>query len=313
MDAYAVEDWIFESRFDDRWDCAFTDVETGACADPSVIQPDRSAYHDPYYDKDGLDLDRMPQGLNKGSPFFFLDTLTPDYAKDYFRPNAYHTYGTDKVIDGAIVPRAVEDGGSWRITDPDTGDWDGIDYARTWGGRYRFHFIDLGAAPNDFESASWAGRNLGMSSDYLHGDPPVWQYSADPLWQQDGDTCKTGGHPGRRDGPALQRQHPVPDDAAAGSRHRLRAVLQVDRRLPVPPDPARRRLLARGVELTDFYRWPQWVEGTLTNAPWYGTWWTDPDKLYKIGDVADGTQQDDTLRWLSRRRRTPAGWAARER
>ena len=154
VDAYAVEDWIFDSRYDAQWDCAFTDVETGACADPSVIQPDQSAYHDPYYDKDGLNLDRMPQGRNKGSSFFFLDTFTPDYAKDYFRPNAYHTYGTDKVIDGAIVPKAVEDGGSWRITDPDTGDWDGVDFARTWGGRYRFHFIDLGAAPNDYESAT---------------------------------------------------------------------------------------------------------------------------------------------------------------
>ena len=62
---------------------------------------------------------------------------------------------------------------------------------------------------------------------------------------------------------------------------------------------------------TDFYSRPQWVEGQLTNAPWYGTWWTDPDKLYKIGDVAGGTQQDDTLRWLSSA--TPyARWVGRK-
>lgn len=179
VDAYAVEDWIFESRTDPRWDCAFTDQE-GTCHDASVIQPNEDAYHDPYYDQDGLNLDRMPQGPNKGSSFFFLDTFTPDYAADYFRPNAYHVYGTDKVIDGQVVPKSVDDGGSWRITDPDTGEWDGVDYARTWGGRYRFHFVDLGAAPNDFESASWAGEGVVMSSDYPHGDPPVWQLRRGP-------------------------------------------------------------------------------------------------------------------------------------
>jgi hypothetical protein len=155
-----------------------------------VIQPNADAYHDPYYDKNGLNLDWMPQGLNKGSSFFFLDTFTPGYAKDHFRPNAYHTWGTDKVISGGIVAKPVDEGGSWRITDPDTGDWDGVDHARTWGGRYRFHFVDLGAAPNDYESATWAGRGLGMSSDYPHGDPPIWQYTADQLWSQGGDTCK---------------------------------------------------------------------------------------------------------------------------
>jgi hypothetical protein len=62
---------------------------------------------------------------------------------------------------------------------------------------------------------------------------------------------------------------------------------------------------------TDFYSRPQWVNGQLTNAPWYGTWWTDPDKLYKIGDVADGPRQDDTLRWLSSA--TPyARWVGRK-
>jgi hypothetical protein len=53
------------------------------------------------------------------------------------------------------------------------------------------------------------------------------------------------------------------------------------------------------------------VEGQLTSAPWYGTWWTDTDRLYQIGQGADGPQQDDTLRWLSSA--TPyARWVGRK-
>ncbi|HSE09091.1 MAG TPA: CARDB domain-containing protein [Nocardioidaceae bacterium] len=311
VDAYAVEDWIFDTRYDARWECAFTDATSGECHDPSVIQPDRSAYHDPYYDKDGLNLDRMPQGLNKGSSFFFLDTFTPEFAKDYFRPNAYHTYGTDKVIDGAIVPKAVEEGGSWRITDPDSGDWDGVDYARTWGGRYRFHFVDLGAAPNDFEAKTWAGRGLGMSSDYPHGDPPVWQYDADPVWQQDGETCKTEGTQ------IAGMDLPYNDNTPCRMMPRLARSVAYGLFFRSTPGYLYRPIPRGDVywlavsNWTDFYSRPQWVEGQLTNAPWYGTWWTDPDKLYKIGDVADGVQQDDTLRWLSSA--TPyARWVGRK-
>ncbi|WP_299445095.1 CARDB domain-containing protein [uncultured Phycicoccus sp.] len=311
VDAYAVEDWIFETRYDDRWACAFTNLETGECSSPAVVNPDAGAYHDPYYDKSGLNLDRMPQGPNQGSSFFFLDTFTPGYAKDYFRPGAYHTYGTDKVIDGAIVPKAVEDGGSWRITDPDTGDWDGIDFGRTWGGRYRFHFIDLGAAPNDFESATWAGKGLGMSSDYPHGDPPVWHYTADPLWKQSGDTCATDGT--KIAGMDLPYNNTTPcrmmprlaRDVAYGLFFRSTAGYLYR---PIPRGDTYWLAVSNW---TDFYSRPQWVNGALTNAPWYGSWWTDMDKLYKIGDVSGGTQQDDTLRWLSSA--TPyARWVGRK-
>ena len=292
IDAYAVEDWIFNSRYDARWQCAFTNLETGACLDPSIIQPDTTAYHDPFYDKYGLNLDRMPQGLNKGSSYFFLDTFTPDYAKDYFRPNAYHTYGTDKVIGGAIVDKPVEQGGSWRITDPDTGGWDGVDFGRTWGGRYRFHFVDLGAAPNTFEGITWLGRERQYSSDYPHGDPPIWQYQADERWKQPGDECAadpqatgyTGGTPCRIM-PRLGR------DVAYGLFFRSTAGYLYR---PIPR--ADVNWLATST-WTDFYSRPQWVEGQLTNAPWYGTWWTNTDALYKINQAGDNG--DDVLRWLS--------------
>lgn len=311
VDAYAVEDWMFNTRTDAAWSCAFRNLETGACVPASVINPDATAYHDPYYDKKGLNLDRMPQGPNTGSSFFFLDTFTPDYAKDYFRPNAYHTYGTDKVINGAIVPKKVEDGGSWRITDPDTGDWDGVDYGRTWGGRYRFHFVDLGAAPNDFESATWAGRGAGMSSDYPHGDPPVWQYAADPLWQQSGDTCKTEG--------IKVFENNLPYNNNTPCRIMPRLARDVAYGLFFRSTPGYLyRPIPRGdtywlavSSWTDFYSRPQWVNGQLTNAPYYGTWWTDTSKLYKIGDVSGGRTQDDTLRWLSSA--TPyAKWVGRK-
>lgn len=294
VDAYAVEDWIFQSRDDAKWKCAFTNIETGKCVGAKVIQDTQGAYHDPYYDKRGLDLDRIPEGLNKGTSFLFMDTFTPGYASKYFRPEAYHTWGTDKVIDGAIKPKAVEEGGSWRITDPDTGAWDGVDFARTWGGRYRFHFVDLGAAPNAYESATWLNSKLPMSSDYPHGDPPIWQYDADPRWQQGGESCTNS-----------------PTEYTGGTACRLmpRLARSVAYGLFFRSTPGYLyRPIPRGdvnwlavTSWTDFYSRPQDPTGTgqLTNAPWYGTWWTNTKKLYKIGKVEDGRKQDDTLRWLS--------------
>ncbi len=52
----------------------------------------------------------------------------------------------------------------WKInrTDPDTGDFDGIDWARVWGGRYRFMMVDSGAAPNPYEAETWGNRNRSV-------------------------------------------------------------------------------------------------------------------------------------------------------
>jgi hypothetical protein len=294
VDAFAVEDWIFNSRDDKRWDCAFKNTATGKCVSAKVIQNTRG-YHDPYYDKFGLNLDKMPQGVNKGTTTFFLDTFTPDYAADYFRPGSYHVWGTDKVIDGQIVAKPATKGGSWRITDPDTGNWSGVDNARTWGGRYRFHFFDLGAAPNDYESASWLGKERTMSSDLPYGDPPVWQYDQDPSWQQSGEECATipelnytGGTPCRMM-PRLARDvaYQLFFRSTAGYLYR-----------PIPRGDVNWLAVSNW---TDFYSRPQPdpVTGTLTNAPWYGTWWTNMQKLYKIGHIKNGVKQDDTLRWLS--------------
>jgi hypothetical protein len=297
IDAYAVEDWIFNSRLDQRWNCAFRNLETNECHNPSIIQPDPTAYHDPFYDRNGLNLDRMPQGLNKGSSFFFMDTFTPSYASEYFRPGAYHTYGTDRVVNGQIDQRPIEQGGSWRITDPDTGAWDGVDYARTWGGRYRFHYIDLGAAPNNFESLSWLGAERQMSSDYPLGDPPIWQYTAEPRWNQaPGTVSCTDTTPQNtandntfntpcRLMPRIGRSvsYGLFFRSTAGYLYR-----------PIPR--ADVNWLATST-WTDFYSRPQHVNGQLTNLPWYGTWWTNTDPLYKINQSGDNS--DDVLRWLS--------------
>jgi hypothetical protein len=298
VDAYAVEDWMFDSRTDSKWACAFTD-EAGNCVSAGAIQDTRNSYHDPYYDKFGLDIDKMPQGVNKGSSYFFFDTFSPAFAKDYFRPNAYHVWGTDKVINGAIIPKAVEDGGSGRITDPDAGSWRGVDFARTWGGRYRFHFFDLGAAPNTYEDATWVNYGAVMSSDYPQGDPPVWQYDADPLWKQGGDSCQdaagthyTGNTPCRMM-PRLGR------DVAYGLFFRSTAGYLYR---PIPRGDT--NWLAAN-NWTDFYSRPQWVKDASTGvsvpttAPWYGAWWSDLHKLYKVDHVGQTTPHDDTLRWLS--------------
>ncbi|HUP33261.1 MAG TPA: hypothetical protein VM184_09540 [Gaiellaceae bacterium] len=67
----------------------------------------------------------------------------------------------------------------WKInrTDPDTGNFDGIDWARIWGGRYRFMMVDTGAAPNPYEAETWGNRNRSVygSANY---DPPLWEYRA---------------------------------------------------------------------------------------------------------------------------------------
>ncbi|HEY3206359.1 MAG TPA: PPC domain-containing protein, partial [Gaiellaceae bacterium] len=42
--------------------------------------------------------------------------------------------------------------------DPDTHEFAGIDWARVWGGKHREVILDLGAAPNPYESETWGNR-----------------------------------------------------------------------------------------------------------------------------------------------------------
>ncbi|MGY2703569.1 hypothetical protein [Nocardioides sp. HB32] len=289
VDGYAVEDWMWRSRTQARWKCAFIDVESKKCASARILQ-DTPGYHDPFYDKHGLDLDKMPEGVNKGSTYLFLDTFTPSYAGDYFRQDAYHTWTTDKVIKGQIVQKPVADGGSWRITDPDTNGWAGVDFARTWGGRYRWHFFDLGAAPNNYESAAWLGKGVdAMSSDYPMGDPPIWQYENDPEWQQ--NPCPASVPEYLGDPTPCTMMPRLGRDVAYGLFFRSTAGYLYR---PIPQGDV---YWLATTNFTDFYSRPQWVGGAPVSGD-YGNWWTDPSKLYKIDSVKARTH-DDTLRWLS--------------
>jgi len=56
--------------------------------------------------------------------------------------------------------------------DPDTNTFAGIDWARVWGGNYREVFLDLGAAPNPYESQTWGNRRRDpVGSDAFDGVP----------------------------------------------------------------------------------------------------------------------------------------------
>ena len=73
-------------------------------------------------------------GRNPGYTVYILNTWDSAEARAILKPqNEYHV---------------------WKInrTDPDTGQFDGIDWARIWGGRYRFMMVDAGAAPNPYEA-----------------------------------------------------------------------------------------------------------------------------------------------------------------
>ena len=84
-------------------------------------------------------------------------------------------------------------------TDPDRGDFDGIDWARVWGGRYRFMMVDLGAAPNAYEAETWGNRARSVNGSALY-DPPLWEYRAGA------PRPVTADRPRRRHRPASSRR-----------------------------------------------------------------------------------------------------------
>jgi hypothetical protein len=98
-------------------------------------------------------------GSNPGYTVYVLNTWDSAEARAHIQPaTEYHVFKVNR-------------------TDPDTGDFDGIDWARIWGGRYRFMMVDLGAAPNPYEAETWGnrGRSVNGSATY---DPPLWEYRA---------------------------------------------------------------------------------------------------------------------------------------
>ena len=97
-------------------------------------------------------------GRDFGYTVFVLNTWDSPGALTAFPKNEYHIFKVNR-------------------TDPDSGDFDGIDWARVWGGRYRFMMVDLGAAPNPYEAETWGNRNRSVygSANY---DPPLWEYRA---------------------------------------------------------------------------------------------------------------------------------------
>jgi hypothetical protein len=172
IDAFTVEDWVFNHRGDKAYARSFKDVETGVRHSGRFINPDPGAYYDPFYTRTGRkDLDRMPQGPDTTFSFFALDTFGSqtdgDFTAQYFRPTAYHFFD---VSNHMIDPDQHEAGA-------------GPNDARVWGGRYRFFLHDLGAGPNILETSDGFTANTPRgSADLPNGDPPIWDYNNDPAW-----------------------------------------------------------------------------------------------------------------------------------
>jgi hypothetical protein len=98
-------------------------------------------------------------GTNPGYTVYVLNTWDSAEARAQLQPQGeYHVFKINR-------------------NDPDTQQFDGIDWARIWGGRYRFMMVDLGAAPNPYEAETWGNRNRSVygSANY---DPPLWEYRA---------------------------------------------------------------------------------------------------------------------------------------
>jgi hypothetical protein len=98
-------------------------------------------------------------GKSPGYTVFILNTWDSSEALQHLRPeHEYHVFKINRI-------------------DPDTNAFDGIDWARVWGGRYRFMMVDTGAAPNAYEGETWGNRGRGILGSAAM-DPPLWEYRA---------------------------------------------------------------------------------------------------------------------------------------
>ena len=168
IDGLTVEDWVQGHRMDGKYYRSFLDLSTGVLQSGAFIDPDPSATHDPYWNSNGagpVNLDRDPQGVNSGVTFFLLDTFSPSYASDYFRTDHYHYWWTAD-----------------HVQDPDLHVPDYSDNGRGWGGRYRFHLLDLGAAPSTYERADWVSASVAPDGGSAAFDPPIWDYRHSAQW-----------------------------------------------------------------------------------------------------------------------------------
>lgn len=96
-------------------------------------------------------------GHDPGYTIFILNTWDSPEAQAILKPqHEYHTLLINRI-------------------DPDTHTFAGIDWGRVWGGNYREVFLDVGAAPNPYESQTWGNRRRDpIGSDAF--DPPLWEY-----------------------------------------------------------------------------------------------------------------------------------------
>jgi hypothetical protein len=98
-------------------------------------------------------------GKVPGYTVFVLNTWDSPQAQTRLKPaHEYHVFKVNRI-------------------DPDTGEFAGIDWARVWGGRYREVILDLGAAPNPYESETWGNRRRAVFGSDSY-DPPLWEYRA---------------------------------------------------------------------------------------------------------------------------------------
>lgn len=116
-----------------------------------------------------------PAGLNfdlrkpaNGYTYFVMDSFRPSYAGQYFNTSRYHNFRIMNQL----------------TTDPDSGLQNGVDWARVWGGRYRFLMLDVGAAPNSWEAdaavANTRNFRVAGNGDSSKHDPPIWHYRDAP-------------------------------------------------------------------------------------------------------------------------------------
>lgn len=106
----------------------------------------------------GFETARTP-GV-EGYTVYVMNTWDSEAAREILPRGEYHNFLIDR-------------------QDPDREEFDGIDWARIWGGTYRFMMVDLGAAPNVYEGETWGNRGRSVNNGSAQYDPPLWEFRAE--------------------------------------------------------------------------------------------------------------------------------------